>query len=200
VTNGVYTTGDQAIAGVKTFSDTIVNSARVGMRISTSSNDSMYELHKPGVVAYALSITSDNRVSIVSTNGGGTWVKTLISSDTNGNTTTAGALNVIGGITATGDISGNSDESLKTNWRDLPADFIERLAQVKHGIYDRIDIAATQVGVSAQSLQSLMPNAINTNENGKLTVAYGNAALAACVEMAKELVSLRAEITKLKGA
>jgi hypothetical protein len=199
VTNGVYTTGDQSIAGVKTFSDTIVNSARVGMRLTSSSNDSMYELAKSASVAYALSITSDNRISIVSTNGSGTWTKTLISADANGNTTTAGALNVSGNVTATGDISGNSDESLKTNWRDLPADFIERLALVKHGVYDRIDIAATQVGVSAQSLQPLMPNAVNTDQNGKLTVAYGNAALTACVALAAEIVVLRKEIESLKG-
>jgi hypothetical protein len=159
----------------------------------------MYELHKPSVVAYALSITSDNRVGLVQTNGSGTWVKSLLMVDTNGNTTSAGNLNVTGNIAATGDISGSSDETLKTNWRDLPTDFIERLAQVKHGIYDRVDIAATQVGVSAQSLQALMPNAIGADENGKLTVAYGNAALTACVELAAEVVALRKEIESLKG-
>lgn len=205
VTNGVYTSGDQSIAGIKTFSSTITSTARVGMSIVTSSNDAMYEIHKPSVVAYALSITSDNRMAIVQTNGSGVWVKTLIATDSNGNTVTAGALNVTGNATvagdvsATGNVSGSSDESLKTNWRDLPADFIERLAQVKHGIYDRIDIAATQVGVSAQSLQPLMPNAVSADQNGKLTVAYGNAALTACVELAAEIVVLRKEIESLKG-
>lgn len=205
VTNGVYTSGDQSIAGIKTFSSTITSTARVGMSIVTSSNDAMYEIHKPSVVAYALSITSDNRMAIVQTNGSGVWVKTLIATDSNGNTVTAGALNVTGNATvagdvsATGNVSGSSDESLKTNWRDLPADFVERLAQVKHGIYDRIDIAATQVGVSAQSLQPLMPNAVSADQNGKLTVAYGNAALTACVELAAEIVVLRKEIESLKG-
>jgi hypothetical protein len=199
VTNGVYTTGNQSIAGIKTFSETIVNSARVGMRITSTSNDSMYELAKSATVAYGLSITSDNRISLVKTDGAGAWAATLLSVDNVGNTTTSGALNVIGNVTATGDISGSSDESLKTNWRDLPADFIERLAQVKHGVYDRVDIAATQVGVSAQSLQPLMPNAVGADENGKLTVAYGNAALTACVELAAEVVALRKEIESLKG-
>lgn len=205
VTDGVYLSVNQTISGVKTFSNTITSTARVGMSIVTSSNDAMYEIHKPSVIAYALSITSDNRMAIVQTNGSGTWVKTLIATDSNGNTVTAGALNVTGNATVTGDVnatgnvSGSSDESLKTNWRDLPTDFIERLAQVKHGIYDRIDIAATQVGVSAQSLQPLMPNAVNADENGKLTVAYGNAALTACVELAAEVVALRKEIESLKG-
>lgn len=205
VTDGVYLSVNQTISGNKTFSNPITSTSRVGMSIVTSSNDAMYEIHKPSVVAYALSITSDNRMAIVQTNGSGTWVKTLIATDTNGNTTTAGALNVTGNATvagdvnATGNVSGSSDESLKTNWRDLPPDFIERLAQVKHGIYDRIDIAATQVGVSAQSLQPLMPNAVSADENGKLTVAYGNAALTACVELAAEVVALRKEIESLKG-
>lgn len=206
VTDGVYLSVNQTISGNKTFSNPITSTSRVGMSIVTSSNDAMYEIHKPSVVAYALSITSDNRMAIVQTNGSGTWVKTLIATDTNGNTTTAGALNVTGNATvagdvnATGNVSGSSDESLKTNWRDLPPDFIERLAQVKHGIYDRIDIAATQVGVSAQSLQPLMPNAVSADQNGKLTVAYGNAALTACVELAAEVVALRKEIESLKGS
>jgi hypothetical protein len=56
-----------------------------------------------------------------------------------------------------------------------------------------------QVGVSAQSLRDLIPEAIQESEEGTLSVAYGQAALAACVELAKEVVTLREEISYLKS-
>ena len=59
-------------------------------------------------------------------------------------------------LTCGGTISANSDERLKTNWRNLQSDFIEQLAKVKHGVYDRTDQKITQVGVSAQALQPVL--------------------------------------------
>lgn len=102
---------------------------------------------------------------------------------------------------AAGNVTAYSDERLKENWRNLPVDFVEQLAGVKCGIYDRIDteFAKTQVGVSAQSLQNVMPNAIIEDSEGILSVAYGNAALVSAVELAKEVVSLKAEVTELKN-
>ena len=91
------------------------------------------------------------------------------------------------------------DESLKTNWRPLADSFVSDLAKVKNGVYDRIDLTATQVGVSAQSLQAVLPEAVTLGQDDKLAVAYGHAALAACVELAKEIVKLKAELESLKG-
>jgi hypothetical protein len=100
-------------------------------------------------------------------------------------------------LTCGGTVTANSDESLKTNWRDLPTDFIEQLAQVKHGTYDRLDIDMTQDGVSAQSLQALLANSVLRGEDGKLSVAYGNAALVSAIQLAKRLVALEATVAKL---
>lgn len=102
---------------------------------------------------------------------------------------------------AAGNLTANSDERLKENWRSLPVDFVEQLASVKCGIYDRIDteFAKTQVGVSAQSLQGVMPNAIIEDSEGILSVAYGNAALVSAVELAKDNVELRARIGRLES-
>ncbi len=102
-------------------------------------------------------------------------------------------------LTVSGDITSSSDERLKTNWRGLGEGFVKKLAGVKNGIYDRTDIGATQVGVSAQALQQVMPNAVGVNDAGFLNINYGQAALAAVVELAKEVVALRAEIKALKG-
>ena len=109
---------------------------------------------------------------------------------------TLATLDVSGNFTATANVTAYSDERFKTNWRNLPADFIEQLAQVKHGIYDRTDQELTQVGVSAQSLQPVMPNAV-IEDDGKLSVAYGNAALVAAIKLAERVVALEAKIAEL---
>ena len=99
-----------------------------------------------------------------------------------------------GALTAAGTISSSSDERLKTNWQDLSTDFIEKLAQVKHGVYDRTDIDVTQVGVGAQSLRLVMEHAVMESEDGKLTVSYGNAALVACIKLAQRVLELEQKL------
>lgn len=122
----------------------------------------------------------------------------------NGDTTAlgrsgTGALTYGGSFTASGNVSGNSDETLKTNWRPLQRNFVEMLASVKHGIYDRIDIEATQVGVSAQSLQLVLEHAVSKGDDGKLAVAYGNAALVSAIALAERVVELEQRLEKLEN-
>jgi hypothetical protein len=97
-------------------------------------------------------------------------------------------------VTCGGSFIANSDETLKTNWRDFSDDFVDLLALVKSGTYDRLDQALTQDGVSAQSLKSLLPNSVVLGADGKLSVAYANAALVACVQLAKRVVSLEKQL------
>lgn len=113
-----------------------------------------------------------------------------------GNMSALGSGFITGNLTVGGNITANSDERLKTDWESLPSDFIERLAAVKSGTYTRIDNGLRQVGVGAQSLQPVLPEAVQDGE--KLSVAYGQAALAACVELAKEVVRLRALLEPVK--
>lgn len=103
-------------------------------------------------------------------------------------------------IVCSGNLTANSDETLKTNWQLVDDDFLINLSQVKSGIYDRIDMhETTQVGVSAQSLQKVAPHAVLTNgENGLLSVAYGNVALVAGIELSKKVLSLESELLALK--
>ena len=102
-------------------------------------------------------------------------------------------------IVVAGTVSGGSDERLKKNWRGVVSGFIEKLSKVKAGIFDRIDADITQPGVSAQSLQEVLPEAVLTGEDGMLSVNYGGAALLSVIELAKEVVALRAEIEALKA-
>jgi len=103
-----------------------------------------------------------------------------------------------GNITATANVIAYSDETLKADWRELPSDFLARLAAVKMGVYARTDTELSQVGVGAQSLREVLPEAVIEGPDGLLGVAYGNAALAACVALAREVVALRAEVEELK--
>jgi hypothetical protein len=98
-------------------------------------------------------------------------------------------------------VAGNSDERLKTNWRDLQTDFIEQLATVKAGVYDRtdMDVPVTQVGVTAQTLRPVLPNAVLEDADGMLSVAYGNAALVSAIELAKRVVEQEARINRLEA-
>ena len=98
-------------------------------------------------------------------------------------------------LTCGGTITSNSDESLKTNWRNLPDNFVDLLALVKSGTYDRVDQELTQDGVSAQSLQPVLPNSVLRGDDGKLSVAYANAALVSAIKLAERVVALEARLT-----
>ena len=103
-------------------------------------------------------------------------------------------------IVAAGNVTAYSDERLKTNWSAMPENFVERLAQVRVGTYTRIDgERIRQVGVSAQSLRPLLPEAVieATDDFRTLSVSYGNAAMASAVELAKEVVSLKEQMVVL---
>ena len=128
-----------------------------------------------------------------------------------GSSTTSGTLtasisntNVVSYNASTGALSAvshvsSSDETLKTDWEDLPVDFIENLAKVKHGSFTRISSGNKEVGVSAQSLQPVLDKAVIQGEDGLLTVNYGGAALVAAIELAKQVMELKQEIATLKG-
>ncbi len=181
VTNGVYTIGDQTIAGLKTFSSVTNNSA--GRYTTSNAGVGMYEMHIPGNSARAWYLATDGVTRLATTNGAGIASSTLLAIDSSGN------------FTALGNVTAYSDERLKENWRDLPDDFVERLARVKMGVYDRVDTGETQVGVGAGSLRDeALSQAVNKDSEGRLSVAYGNAALASCVALARELVALKQKL------
>lgn len=108
-------------------------------------------------------------------------------------------INMSGNLTMLANVTAYSDERLKKDWADLPEDFVERLARVKSGTYTRIDNEMRQIGVGAQSLQPLMEEAVIENEDGTLSVAYGNAAMASSVELARYVTALEQRISQLEA-
>jgi hypothetical protein len=142
-----------------------------------------FSLHRSGAYAINVGLDTDNVFRIGGWSDGASTYR--IQSDTAGN------------FTARGNVSAYSDERLKTDWAPVATNFVDQLASIKSGSYTRIDNQERQVGVSAQSLQTLLPEAV-MDDGAHLAVAYGNAAMVSAVELAKEVVALKAELASLK--
>jgi hypothetical protein len=136
--------------------------------------------HRGGVYAINMGLDSDNVFRI----GGWSAAANRWQLDMSGNGTYAG------------NIAANSDERLKTDWSELPGDFIERLAAVKSGTYTRIDSGERQAGSSAQDWQKLLPEVVSetNDEQRTLSLAYGNAALVACIKLAQRVLALEEQL------
>jgi hypothetical protein len=153
----------------------------------------------------ATTATNANNVAIAAdTSSTGSFFVPYVSATT-GNVAMRGTRLTVqpstGNFTAVGTVTANSDERIKTDWAGLPADFIERLAAVKSGTYTRVDTGVRQAGSSAQDWQKLLPEVVTVGEDeqGTLSLGYGNAALVAAVELAKVVVELKAEVQSLKA-
>lgn len=164
VTNGVYTAGDQTIAGIKSFTSNI---RMLGSYVGTGESY-IYEY-----IANGFSVRT----------GASTALKYYTFSPA-------------GDFSSPGNVTAYSDERLKTNWKSLPADFIEKIAGVKYGIFERTDLGTMQAGVSAQSLQAVLPQTVQEGFEGYLSVAYGNAAMVTCIALAQEIVELKRKLAE----
>lgn len=101
-------------------------------------------------------------------------------------------------LTAT-DLALTSDERLKTGWKGMGRTFLQKLADVKRGTYRRKDGGRREVGVSAQSLREVLPQAVHHSPaDGMLTVSYGQAALVAAIELAADNGLLRAQLVDIE--
>ena len=105
-----------------------------------------------------------------------------------------------GNVTAAGNITAYSDERVKSEWAQLPPEFLNALARVKSGTYTRTDMGAhpRQTGVSAQDMRGVLPESVMESADGKLSVAYGNAALVAAVQLARKVLDLDHRLVALE--
>jgi len=186
VTNGVYTSGATLSNAFYFTSGLSVGSTSISgnlIALGSSTTAATMTFRRSDLSSVNMGLDTDGTFRL----GGGTDGATTyrFTSDTSGN------------FVSRGNVTAYSDERNKTNWQVLQNNFVEELAKVKSGTYDRVDTGETQVGVGAQSLQKLMPEAVMSDAEGNLSVAYGNAALAACVKMAQKIVELEAKIEEL---
>lgn len=98
-----------------------------------------------------------------------------------------GSISVSGAITATGDITAYSDRSLKSDISTIDG-ALELVRSLRGVTYTKNDTGLRGVGVVAQELAAIVPEAVTTHENGLLSVAYGNL-VGLLIEAIKELAA-----------
>jgi hypothetical protein len=105
------------------------------------------------------------------------WFRAGIHSDTEGAPGSGGTqalvLDASSNLTATGNVTAYSDERLKTDI-EIITDPIGKILQLDGVTFTRIDSGQRGLGVIAQQVQRVLPELIVVDENGYLSVAYGN--------------------------
>jgi hypothetical protein len=189
VTNGVYTTGNQTIAGDKTFSGKEVLTASAGTNsVGSPSSMGMFDLgsantgavgmtfHRTGF-AINFGLDTDNVIRL------GGWSQ--------GTNTYRWTSDGSGNFTASGNVTAYSDIRLKKDLVQIP-NALDKVQQLTGYTYTRIDTGEKQTGLVAQDVQKVLPEAVIDGEH--MSVAYGNL-VGLLVEAIKEL---RAEVAALK--
>jgi hypothetical protein len=179
-------TGVAQSFGLTTSAQNTAFANKIGPEVTAQGGGgAVMSFHRPGAYGLNMGLDSDNVFRI----GGWSASANRLQMDMTGN------------LTMNGNVTAYSDERLKQNWSDLPADFVEQLALVKHGLYDRIGAELRQVGVGAQSLQRLLPEAVlvGMDQQKTLSVAYGNAALASAIQLAIRVVQQDKRIAALEA-
>lgn len=217
--------GTYTLSGTTLSRTTVLSSSNAGALVSfTAGTKDVFVTYPAGYTIFSTN-NPGSATQVLTSNGAGvgpTWQAAAGANITG--TTTSGTYYVVGTTSTSGSLTtasisntnavsynastgaltavsvvSSSDERLKTNWAGLDVDFISRLADVKHGTFERISSGNREVGVTAQSLQTLIPEAVVANEEEYLSVNYGGAALVAAIELAKEVKALKAEIAELKA-
>ncbi|ATN92938.1 tail fiber protein [Ralstonia phage RPSC1] len=93
-----------------------------------------------------------------------------------------------------------SDARLKDSWQPLTPSFVMDLAGVKAGSYRLKATGERSVGIEAQSLAKVMPEAVTANDKGILHVNVGGAAMAAVVYLAREVLRLSERVAALENS
>ena len=96
-----------------------------------------------------------------------------------------GSISVSGSITATGDITAYSDARLKTHVETI-AGALDRVCKLRGVTFTRRDTGSRGIGLVAQELASIVPEAVMAHDDGLLSVAYGNL-VGVLIEAVKEL-------------
>jgi hypothetical protein len=170
----VLTTGDQSIAGVKTFTGRVL-------------------VPSGSAAAPSVAFSADG-----STDTGFYWVSDGTTGFTN-NGVSSGTITAGGNLTMVGNITAYSDERLKTDWKVIPDNFIYDLSKIKYGTYTRTDTGERQVGTSAQDWQKVLPEAVLSDKDGILSLNYGNAALVVILKLAEKVIELENRLLKLEA-
>ena len=118
-------------------------------------------------------------------------------------TTAYGGIATSGPIWSKYDVTAYSDRRVKTNIEVIP-DALEKVKKLSGYTFNRTDTKheVKQTGVIAQEVMEVLPEAVNGDDEGGYSVAYGNM-VGMLIEAVKELSAKvdvqQAEIDRLKG-
>ena len=96
-----------------------------------------------------------------------------------------GSISVSGSVTATGDITAYSDARLKADIETITG-ALDRVRKLRGVTFSRRETGNRGVGLIAQELALIVPEAVMTHEDGLLSVAYGNL-VGVLIEAVKDL-------------
>lgn len=103
-----------------------------------------------------------------------------------------------GDLWARGNISAFSDERYKRDWRQITDDQLLKFSRIKYcGLYTTSDTDQDRMGISAQKLKRIFPEAVTKNE-GKYGVAYGQAALALVHKLSQKVFELERRLAEFE--
>ena len=110
------------------------------------------------------------------------------------------ALDISGGLVTTGDQTISSDIRMKKVIDfNLPINAEEiAAAPVIHFTLKNDKKQARRIGSVAQYWKKFVPEAVPTGDDGMLSMGYGNIALVSAVALAREVVTLKQEVSKLQ--
>lgn len=120
-----------------------------------------------------------------------------------GTTNPTTKLHVIGDILASGNVTAYSDLQLKDNVETIDKP-LEKVLGLRGVTFTRVDIEdrdKKHVGVIAQEVEAILPEAVQEHANGIKSVAYGNMVgllIEAIKEQQSQIETLKAEIESLK--
>jgi hypothetical protein len=118
-----------------------------------------------------------------------------------GTTSLSYNLDVSGTIRATGDIIAYSDARVKENVKTI-SDALNKVKALRGVSYNKIGETKNSVGVIAQELLGVIPEAVQQDNEGMYSVAYGNLVgvlIEAIKEQQHQIEELKTEIQNLKS-
>jgi hypothetical protein len=118
-----------------------------------------------------------------------------------GTTSLSYNLDVSGTIRATGDIIAYSDARVKENVKTI-SDALNKVKALRGVSYNKIGETKNSVGVIAQELLEVIPEAVQQDNEGMYSVAYGNLVgvlIEAIKEQQHQIEELKTEIQNLKS-
>jgi len=184
VSNYLSVTGDidgTDISGINITGDTVTGNVLDGI-LSTAAQPNITSVGTLTTLTMSGGITG---VTTLSMSGALTGVTTIAASDEieggsldiNGAASIAGAVTDVTDLTASGtvtalDFNSTSDVRLKTNVKNIN-NAVDKVMKLDGVYFNWIDSGEDSIGVIAQQIEQVIPEAVITNDEGFKSVSYG---------------------------